>query len=395
MHTAPSEARRLCYTVNVFGNKDSFELFLDVSSSSVTLALVSKENNDYETIWHHKERFVVLEDTSDAMYFKKISTALLQCFLELETNGFSKMPSGRGKAVKNFRVIVGAPWSYTIVRKNTFKRDEPFQLTERFVKKLEAETDEQVMDDLKKGAVKLEAGLQLLNSQTIATTANGYRTQKLFDKEVSVLEFVRLLGLYDKQIITLIDELAKKNIPSAEIFTVTNMQVLQSFIEKTLFLPEVLVCDTSGEVIETAIIDRNELKQVSYIVTGLHALVRDISSLTSVESTHVLAALKGDSSGFETQYPLHAKNLKTVFKKHSEIIAAGISSLATKNAIPQHLFIRTEPGYEALFTHLFELALQQFDHQEYSIHVFTPKLFKRDKVSEAKTNIAAFVFHNF
>ncbi len=379
----------------MFAAKNEFRLFIDISSSSATFALVEISADDYTTLWHHRERFVVIEDTSDVAYFKKIISTLVLSFKKLEAEGFSKMPSGKGKAVKALHVSIGAPWSYTIVRKNTLKREEPFIVSEKLLRKFEKETDQRVLEDLKNGVFELGAGLELKNAETVASSINGYPVKDILDKEARSIELVRLIGLYDKQILIQLEELAEKYVPSAEIHTETNMQVLYEFIAGTLFLNQLTVFDVSGEVIETAVIEDGLLHNVSYIISGLHALVRDITSKTKKDSEHILAALKGGLEGVCTQFPEHRKVIESVFDAHVEIMTATLRKILAEVQHPEHLFIRATPGYESLFTAMIEKALDGLDDKDYALHVFSPKLLNKANVTEAKTNVAAFVFHNY
>jgi hypothetical protein len=379
----------------VFSSKNEFRLFIDISSSSATFALIESTESEYKTLWHHRERFLIIEDTSDVAYFKKIISTIELCFKKLDSDGFKTLPAGKGKAVKTLHVSVGAPWSYTIVRKNTLKRDEPFVVSEKLLKKFENETDDRVLEDLKNGVFELGAGLELKNAETITSAVNGYPVNDIFDKEVRSIELVRLLGLYDKKILNELNELAEKYIPSATLMTETNMQVLYEFISHTLFLEQLTIFDVSGEVIETAVIEAGQLHNVSYIISGLHALVRDMKTETGKESEHILAALKGGLDGLSAQFPDQTEKITAVYNAHINVMTTALKKILTEVSHPEHLFIRTTPGYEALFTNMIESALDAIDDKDYALHVFSPKLLKAAHVTEAKTNVASFVFHNY
>lgn len=380
------------------GPDGRYGVIVDVGSGSVGIGLIASDPLQAvpEVIWTHRERTAIrdIEQLDDSA--KDISTALVNAFLILGSQGFTALRAHDAKAqIDEVQVLISAPWSYTIAKSISSTDEHPFEVTKSLVEELIRRAEKEALALIDTNHIMDTLGLEVVSSATINITANDYTVHEPFGQEVRKITITHLNGVAQKKLLSALTEAVDKVIPDSTVKTSTFMfayyQTLASLYPDT---SEICLIDITAEATELGIVRDGALRYVTHMPYGTYTLAREIAGLCAIPKEEALGYIRSDTVDVTTALS-EAKltELEAIVGAYEEKLSDLFSRTGDTLAIPKTLFVHTDSATESFFKQRIAAATSKPHKSDHAIHFITSKLFENPGNFDSALLLSAYVFH--
>lgn len=371
---------------------------VDVGSGSVGVALVFSESKKPmpQIIWSYRERMLVRKSDSADMAKKLMATTILKAYLELGNNGVRALRQfDKSARISRVFATVAAPWSYTLVKTISLKKDNDFEVTKKLIDELTSKASAAGRDEANKSAVAKKFSLTPIDNATIGVFANDYATRDPFGNTVNNLTVTQLTGMAESGIVKALESASNKIFPSAKLEINTFMSTYYSAMcELKPDTSETCLVDITAEATELGLIRNNVLERATHVPFGSYTLARKISEAISIPNEEALGFMR--ENAIDTKKALSESKkqmLDDIIGKYVTVISELFKQTGDALSIPKTIFIHTDESMESFFSLCVKEAAQKTTGLEHKIHLVTSKYFGPESKHDTAMLLSAYVFH--
>ncbi len=343
----------------------------DVGSGSIGAAITTISTAQLPNIlWSKRLRIPVQEDVSYEQLVKTMLATLLDISLELQSAGMPYLKkAGRKQKLDDVFFAFASPWYSMQVKEFKIDKEEPYELTEQFVKNLikkeELAFAQKARDTAAKGK---ESDLPVLIEQKIIQTSlNGYIVSDPYNKPARKAQIDLVLSVVPSYIYEKASEI-KNQLLNRKDGGIFHSFILPSFIvTRDIFHGNTsfLLIDISGEVTDVATVHKGTIVDATSFPYGKNYVIREVAKKFNISIEQSIAMLRtymlGESAAEETK-----KLRDTLTSVHSVWLEAfydTISRISTEVPLPKHVYITVDED----FGEWFKQVILAGDFSEYAL----------------------------
>lgn len=375
------------------GPDGKYAVVLDIGSASVGAAIVASDAiTDENPIIYSKRIQAVIRDASSEKPTRAIEEALMQIFLDLSGPGIQALAAyERGATIGHIQLSISAPWSHTVSQQAEYTEEEVFKVSENLLETLVSEAQKKVDGSFNKATELKNKGLEIISSQTLHTTANGYTITDPRGLETQKVYISHALGIAPSHIMKAVTELRDKIFPGAKIESYTFMLIFYSAL-RDLFPNRTEACliDITGEATEIAVVRNHELRKVSHSTIGSQTLTRILVDKLKLPEVSALSVLSNSEIELTKQQKIIAD---TVIAEYVEELSLLFKSMGDILTIPKPLFIHSDLELELFFESHIKKAAEQATGGTHMIFPVTKHIFETQQNRDSALFLSSFFFH--
>lgn len=379
------------------GPDGRYGVIMDIGSGSVGLAIVASDptQDKPEFIWTTRERMAV-KDVTSSTGVKGITTTLVNAMLLLAGEGMKALLEHDKKAqIEELQVSISAPWSYTIAKTVTYKKDEDFEISKKLLSELVRTAQKQALELIDENDIVSKLGLKVITRATINVAANGYSSESVLGQSANTLAISHVSAITQDTILQAIDETHEKVTPKADLNRYTFMLIYYSVLKHLRpDTTEICLIDVTSEATEIGIVREGILKYVTHTDIGTYTLAREISSLSSIPHEEALGFIRGNFSILETLSEKKRVDFEAIIESYTEQISSLFKRTGDQLSIPRTIFLHTDSRSEQFFSESLKSAAQKATKIDHSIHLVTSKLLPKNSINDTALLLSAQFFHN-
>lgn len=356
-------------------------------------------------IWHHREYTTISQTNDPNRVAKKIATAAMNASMMFNNEGLRALHThdARARITRSYATIA-APWSYTINKTVNYalENNQTFDIDTSLITHLIETAENSTESELQKHD-HLAEDLHIITHQVDTITANGYEVQDPIGQKATQLAVSHTSALAQKHIISLVDEVFTKVLPSVEIQLYSFMIVLSATVRQVFRnSSDYCLLDITHEAVEIGIVRNNSLTYCSHTANGINSLIRAISEVADVPVESAIAYLKAsDPKDRVAHIPEHTHSaIEAVLEQYRAKLSTICNETGDTLAAPRTIYLHCHPVYEPFFQELITTALRGTSYQSFAVksvgrHINTKlKATHDESKADTRPSLAAYFFHN-
>lgn len=248
--------------MSLFVKEKKFILLLDISSGSVSGALILRNKKSPPHILYYvKKDFKLRLETDEILEKKEMLKAV-----EYVCNKIQKETMVIPKEIHCF---LASPWSQSKLHHIKIKEDKEFKFNESLLQKLVKKE----INHLKKE----NEDLQIIDRRVVDTSLNGYSVETLDNKKVHSANIDVFVSFASADLITEIEDSIHKTFKLEMSFTsqmLADFVFIRSFVESK---KEYIILNIGGNITEISLVKNNKLIATTSFPLGTNSVITTIS----------------------------------------------------------------------------------------------------------------------
>jgi cell division ATPase FtsA len=328
-----------------FKKEEELVVLLDISSGSVSGALVLKNKKDLPLVLN----YVVREFKFRHEFDQKI---VMKEMLESLDYVCQKVQKETQALPQKIYCFLDAPWAQATLLRIVLKRDKEFNFTEALAQKLINEEIENFKND--RGDLK-----QIIDKRTIETSLNGYIVDNPHNKKARSANIEIFLSLASRYLVTKIEDKIQKTFKSKILFTsqsLTDFVFVRSIAESK---KDYIILNIRSEYTEFSLVKNNNLKITNTFPLGINSIIRVAAKKMKksiTESSSLFYSFIGDSLEEE-----NAIDISDVSKFAGEMwkssLKQNLLEVLPNRHIPDNIFLIVDKNIEPWFNQILQYKL--------------------------------------
>lgn len=266
---------------------------IEISSGAVIISLAAVDETSVpKLIWSTKEEALLTRTKTAEESIKQMMSALLTAMMRVG-QGAKKLREETGLHIEEVKLVIGAPWSYTISKEISYSEPTAFTVTKDLVHNLTQAALKKINDELVEGHKAELHNLTNLSRETTSYVLNGYPVQHPFGLRGDSIILNEMSTFADTNLYHNALELIQKTLPRAAILPTTSVVTLYASANQ-LFPGSRDYClvDITHETTEIAIIRNQVLRYATFMPAGLRTLSRSLGKQLNIPAGEADALLR-------------------------------------------------------------------------------------------------------
>lgn len=394
---------RSCYnTLMLFasgkGSKPeiSFGVVLDIGSGSVGVAIVASALNEKlpSILWSYRE---YLPDGSSDMDTKnRISTTILNVFLELGGTGLKILRDMHpGKLPSIIQVSFNAPFAYTISRNVLTNTDKPIRINSKVLSSLESRAKEEAKKQVTTALATKATNLAILSEVVTSVKIDGYPVQLPYNGEGKTISLRQLISLAPDEFIGQIESVRDKILPKAQIDFDSFLSLYsRAVLDLVSFKKDIGLISITAKASEMMIISDGEPRISNFLTKGHHSLATSISQISGLDISESLGIMKDNDVDYtKSLSETKMEDLKKTISNYEDELTAFFRSMGDSLIIPKDIYLQVDKNYELFFVNSLSRSLSKATGLKHTVHRFTSQFFNFSTDTDSRLLCSAYIFH--
>lgn len=311
-------------------------LVFDIGSSSVNSFLVRSSKDAGPELLANTRVTLPLLDNLDLEHLERHTRKAVREISEHFRKDFSKTPPDLIFAV------ISAPWYFCETKIVKLARREPFIISEELVSSLVADELELFKPRAQEKFSMLAEEIEILESEAMRFTVNGYHLKSPFGKKTTQLELALYASAARKNFLSTLREIWRHFFGEISVEVGSEPLALFRVLSEMVNPQEGFVLvDVGGEITEVYLVRGGVLENVIAFNWGGNLMIRRLASLLKVDLGEALSIFKTKVRG-ELNPALDEKivpALKGVCSQWQGFLAESLSGLGKNEPLPQTLLL--------------------------------------------------------
>ena len=320
-------------------------IVLDIGSASVGGSLVVVRKEEPPLMLYTKRLPIPIQQKIDEkMYTMSLYRVIENVLADIVKNGIPRLESSE---IKYAFCVYASPWFGSEAHTIHIQKDEPIQLTERylfnllkneraaFIKKLKQREGEEVV---------------LIEQNIIQTLLNGYPTEAPQNKRAREVAISTFLSIVPKRLHEKVQTMVYAHVHPQEV--VHHSFSLTSYRTVTDLFPadsNSCIIDVSGEITDVSIVENDVITETHTFPIGRNALVRAISKGDESEYNVALTLLQSYAHG-----ELRESEEKDIEKKIGVVLEKWFNAVSGTFSSEKTVFMTADMSALPLFVKMLE-----------------------------------------
>lgn len=354
-------------------------LVIDIGSGSVGLALVLASENEVQPriIWSCRENSLIKEMPSLQGSLREITTALINAFLRLGSEGIRSLrDQAPGHHINDVLVTIAAPWSYTITKTVNYSEENPFTVSKNLLADLATASSRDALESLAQTALQESAGLTPIDQETIGYLANDYPADNIEGVVTKHVALVALTAVTHQRLLTSVEEAIDKLIPRATVRATSFMMAFyETFRRLHPTLEACCLVDVTNEATEIGIVRDGFLQHVTHTAFGSFSITREIAAIGKIPKEEAFVYLRGGHAFFEQALSVgQQEEVQQVLTSYREKVTQLFTHTGDTLAIPKTIYVHADTDTEVFFAAEIARAAKTATGMEHTVHTITAEL---------------------
>jgi len=281
---------------------DTNAMIFDIGSGSVGAAMVTFSKSKLPNIIWSKRIPITFQETSNYNKLTKtMLSTLLDISLEMQT-ATAPMLKQVGISRKSMKVMFAfaSPWYSMQTKVFLIEKEEPFTLTEQFLKQLIKKEEVAFKKNTKKtsetkaeNTVKNEVSV-LIERQVVQTSLNGYIVSNPYNKPVKKSQVDLVLSAIPSYIYEKVVEIKSQLVPGKEKEEIHSFILPAFIVARDIFhnKKSFLFMDITAEVTDVVAVHEGTILNVTSFPIGKHFVIREVAKALGTSAREASSTLR-------------------------------------------------------------------------------------------------------
>ncbi|MEX0912979.1 MAG: hypothetical protein WDZ56_00450 [Candidatus Paceibacterota bacterium] len=374
----------------------SLGVILDIGSGSVGVAIVASSPAEKfpSILWSYREYLPISKDDTDTR--NRISTTLLNVFLELDGKGLKilrdKYPHHPPSIIQ---ASLNAPFAYTISRNVLTESAKSMRVNSKLISALENKATEGAHEQVATALAKKTMNLATLSEVITSVKVDGYSVRLPYDGEGSRVSLHQLIGLTSTNLIEEIELIRDKVLPKAQIDFDSFMSLYsRALLDIVSFKNDVGLISVTAKATEMMAVSEGDPFISTFLTKGHHSLAGSISEVSGLDMSESLGIMRDndiDHAKLLNKDKLEA--IQSVISSYEDEMTSFIRSLGDALVIPKNIYLQIDKNYEKFFVDSFSRSISKATGLKHTVYPFTSKFFDFDTEADSRILCPAYIFH--
>ena len=322
-------------------------IIFDIRSGSIGAALITFKTGGVPTVLHSIRTPISFQkEIRPDLFLKRMLGTLEGVALELEQKGIAKLDRGLfgPKKIGQILCVFSSPWYTSQNKILTIERKKSFTVSTDFIGKMLSKAKKHFEKSVEENeATKHIRNPQVIESNVIYTTLNGYKTSNPYGRKANSVEIAVFFSLISCDVSKMVTEVFEKVFNTREIsfhsFALTSFSVIRDIFHAE---ENFLIMDISGEITDISLIREGVLLETVSFPIGKFSMLRRIAYAlkTIPEEAHSLVRLHFESKRKGT--PAVEKELEAAEKEWQSMLGQALTDLSEGILLPKTVFLTVD-----------------------------------------------------
>lgn len=349
-------------------------IIFDIGSGSVGAALVAFENDSVPTILYSVRIPISFQkEIRPGLFLKRMLHTLEGVALELEQKGIAQLDRGLfgKKKIGQILCVFSSPWYTSQTKMLTIERKRTFTVSADFIEKMLSKAKKHFEKSVQENEnTKHILNPNIIESNIIYTTLNGYKTANPYGRKVHSVETAVFFSLISGNMSKMVTEVFEKVFNTRKIsfhsFTLASFSVIRDIFHTE---ENFLIIDISGEITEISLIREGVLLETVSFPIGKYSMLRGIASAlrTIPEEAHSLIRLHFE--GKKKGTPAVEKYLNVAEKEWQATLSRALTDLSGGLSLPRTVFLTVDSDLGGWFKNI--ISGETLGHEAFATGPFS------------------------
>lgn len=333
---------------------DITAMIFDIGSGSIGAAMVTLSKSKLPNIIWSKRIPITFQETPDYDKLSKtMLSTLLDISLEMQTATASILKQAGIRNPMKIMFAFASPWYSMQAKVFRLEKEEPFVLTEQFIKRLIKKEEGAFKERLHKASGGNEPSV-LVERQVVQTSLNGYIVSNPYNKAVKKSRVDLILSAIPSYIYEKIIEIKTQLVPGKDWGGIHSFILPAFIVTRDIFhnKKSFLFMDITAEVTDIVTVHDGTILNATSFPIGKHFVIREVAKALGTSAQEASSILRifmqGNVSG--DQLERINKALFGVQKIWLQNFTDTLAQISRDAPIAKDLYITIDQDYSNWFT---------------------------------------------
>lgn len=375
-------------------------VIVDIGSGSVGVAIVqtSPTSEPAKILWSHREYALKKSQSGTAVLMREVHTALINALLELGSNGLRDARYiESGVQLSLIQVTLCAPWAHTATKTIHCKKDEPFTVSNAFLRELVHASIKETQIHTDK---LTELGFETISETIAEILLNEYVVLKPIDAVASAVTLSVMTSAVQKKMLETITESCEKILSDTPVEFHSFMSVLHKTLQHLKpNTTEIGIIDVTDEATEIGFVRDDVLRSATHRPTGLRTLAFALSRALEITDEESYSLLKRTNEEIIGSYKEKEVNIiLDLFSQYETELGLLFNETNDDLFIPHSIFLHTDTDTERFFVERITNTVAKLSANKRMIHLVNEQLLEGIQTRDSALAVCSYYFkenHSF